>query len=129
MNLGPAEILVILVVALLVFGPKRLPEVGRQVGGAMRELRRFQDGIRSEVEKVMAPDDERPPVLPPGTPPVLATEPGAADVTETLRSAPGGSDATGSGIAEEPDHTELPEYLRADPDDDRSFDGPPGSFL
>jgi TatA/E family protein of Tat protein translocase len=36
MNIGPAEILVILFVALMVFGPQRLPEVGRQVGSMMR---------------------------------------------------------------------------------------------
>src|SRR5919204_176636 len=51
MNLGPAEILVILVVALVVFGPKRLPEVGRQVGGALRELRKVQDTVRTEIRR------------------------------------------------------------------------------
>jgi sec-independent protein translocase protein TatA len=56
MNLGPAEILVILVVALIVFGPKRLPEVGRQVGTAMRELRRMQDSLKSELDEVLHPD-------------------------------------------------------------------------
>jgi Tat protein translocase TatB subunit len=53
MSLGPAEVLVILVVALIVFGPKRLPEVGRQVGGAMRELRKMQDTVRDELSSVM----------------------------------------------------------------------------
>ena len=56
MSLGPAEILVILVVALIVFGPKRLPEVGRQVGHAMRELRKMQDQVRSEIDTVIHPD-------------------------------------------------------------------------
>ncbi len=56
MNLGPAEILVILVVALIVFGPKRLPEVGRQVGHAVRELRRMQDNVRAEIDNVLHPD-------------------------------------------------------------------------
>jgi TatA/E family protein of Tat protein translocase len=55
-NLGAPEILVILVVALIVFGPKRLPEVGRQVGAAMRELRRMQDSVRAEIDTVMRPD-------------------------------------------------------------------------
>ena len=41
-SLGPAEILVIFVVALLVFGPDKLPEIGRQVGRGVRELRRVQ---------------------------------------------------------------------------------------
>jgi TatA/E family protein of Tat protein translocase len=53
MNLGPAEIIVVLVVALIVFGPKRLPEVGRQVGGALRELRKVQDTVRTEINTVI----------------------------------------------------------------------------
>lgn len=56
MNVGPAEILVILVVALIVFGPKRLPEVGRQVGAAMREMRRMQNTVRAELDTVLHPD-------------------------------------------------------------------------
>jgi sec-independent protein translocase protein TatA len=53
MNIGPAEILVVLVVALIVFGPKRLPEVGRQVGAAMRELRKMQHSVRSEIDSAL----------------------------------------------------------------------------
>lgn len=56
-SLGPAEILVILVVALVVFGPKRLPEISRQVGGAMRELRRVQDSVREELTSALHGDD------------------------------------------------------------------------
>ena len=59
-QLGPAEVLVILVVALLVFGPKRLPEVGRQVGRGLRELRKIQDTVRDEINDVMHHDDEPP---------------------------------------------------------------------
>lgn len=60
MSLGPAEVLVILVVALIVFGPKRLPEVGRQVGGAMRELRKMQDTVRGEIDSVLHDDGTSP---------------------------------------------------------------------
>jgi twin arginine-targeting protein translocase, TatA/E family len=60
MSLGPAEILVVLVIALVVFGPKRLPEVGRQVGGALRELRKVQDSVQSELRGVL--DDTAAPV-------------------------------------------------------------------
>jgi Tat protein translocase TatB subunit len=56
MNLGPAEILVIAVVALLVFGPKRLPDVARQVGSAMRELRKMQEHVKSELDPIIHPD-------------------------------------------------------------------------
>jgi sec-independent protein translocase protein TatA len=70
-SLGPLEIVVIAVVALLVFGPNRLPEVGRQVGRAMRELRKFQDSVRDELHGVMSSMDATggvepaPPTLPP----------------------------------------------------------------
>jgi TatA/E family protein of Tat protein translocase len=60
MSLGPAEILVVLVLALIVFGPKRLPEVGRQVGGALRELRKVQDTVQHEIRSVL--DDTTAPV-------------------------------------------------------------------
>ena len=52
-QIGPAEILVILLVALLVFGPKRLPEVGRQVGRGMRELKKLQDAVTGEINEVL----------------------------------------------------------------------------
>ena len=52
-QIGPAEILVILLVGLLVFGPKRLPEIGRQVGRGMRELRKFQDTVKGELDEVL----------------------------------------------------------------------------
>lgn len=58
-NVGPAEILVILVVALLVFGPQKLPEIGRQVGKATRELRRMQTSLSDEVRDVLEPVEER----------------------------------------------------------------------
>jgi TatA/E family protein of Tat protein translocase len=60
MSLGPAEILVVLLLALVVFGPKRLPEVGRQVGGALRELRKVQDTVQHEIRSVL--DDTVGPV-------------------------------------------------------------------
>jgi TatA/E family protein of Tat protein translocase len=61
MSLGPAEILVVLVIALVVFGPKRLPEVGRQVGGALRELRKVQDTVQNEIRTAL--DDTGAPSL------------------------------------------------------------------
>jgi len=53
-NLGGSEVLVILLVGLLVLGPTRLPEVTRQIGRVLREVRRistgFQDELRAAVE-------------------------------------------------------------------------------
>jgi Tat protein translocase TatB subunit len=49
-DIGFQEMLLIGVLALLVFGPSRLPELGRMVGRAMREFRRASDEFRSTVE-------------------------------------------------------------------------------
>ena len=45
-NIGPAELIVIFLVALLIVGPTRLPEIGRTIGKAMRELRKASDDFR-----------------------------------------------------------------------------------
>jgi TatA/E family protein of Tat protein translocase len=58
-NIGPTELLVILVIALLVFGPSRLPEVGRTIGKSLREFRRATDEIKSELKFDL--DAEDPP--------------------------------------------------------------------
>src|SRR5206468_2744268 len=55
-SLGPMEIMVILVVALLVLGPKKLPEAGRQVGKAMAEFRRWSNEIQGEMRSAVSTD-------------------------------------------------------------------------
>jgi sec-independent protein translocase protein TatA len=47
---GPLELLVILIVALLVLGPKRLPEAARSVGRGMRELKDSLSGVEDDDE-------------------------------------------------------------------------------
>lgn len=60
-SIGPAEILVVLVVALVVLGPNRLPDAARSVGKAMGELRRATAGLQSEVRDAFS---DAPPVYP-----------------------------------------------------------------
>ncbi len=50
LDVGLQELLLIFVIALLVFGPKRLPELGRALGRAMREFRRASEEFRSTIE-------------------------------------------------------------------------------
>lgn len=50
LDIGFQELILILVIALLVFGPKKLPELGRALGRAMREFRRASDEFRSTIE-------------------------------------------------------------------------------
>lgn len=52
-NVGPMELIIVLAIALIVLGPKKLPEVGRSVGKGMRE---FKDAISGDND---ADKDER----------------------------------------------------------------------
>jgi sec-independent protein translocase protein TatA len=56
--LQPTHLIFVLVVALLVLGPKRLPEVGRQLGSGLRDFRAAINGERSEPEEVQAPYEQ-----------------------------------------------------------------------
>lgn len=49
-GLGASEILIILVIAFLLFGPKQLPEVGRQVGKAIKGFKDTAEDLRKSVE-------------------------------------------------------------------------------
>jgi sec-independent protein translocase protein TatA len=50
-SIGPMELILIFVVALLVFGPKKLPEIGRSVGKAIREFKKTSEEIKSRIEE------------------------------------------------------------------------------
>jgi sec-independent protein translocase protein TatA len=84
----PTHLLFILVVALVVLGPKRLPEVGRSLGNGIRDFRSAMAGIQTEAKSFM----DEPAVTPPhvvtesATPTVIATaastEPDPADYAD-----------------------------------------------
>ena len=58
-SIGFPELLVILTIALLIFGPKKLPEVGRSIGKALREFRRTSDEIKEKIEDEIQADEFR----------------------------------------------------------------------
>jgi len=47
-SIGPMELIIVLVIALIVLGPKKLPEVGRSVGKGMREFKDSLNGITDD---------------------------------------------------------------------------------
>jgi sec-independent protein translocase protein TatA len=49
-GIGPMELVIVLVIALLVLGPKRLPEVGRSIGRGMREFKESISGDRHDED-------------------------------------------------------------------------------
>jgi sec-independent protein translocase protein TatA len=58
-SIGAPELLVILVLALIIFGPHRLPEIGKTIGKGLREFRKATSEIRAEIEQDV---DQEPPV-------------------------------------------------------------------
>lgn len=95
MNLGWPEMIFIFMMALIIFGPKKLPEIGRQVGRALNEFKRasneFKAQIEAEIGQLDVADVQRqilPPSRPPGgtvasgSPPAETMQP-AAPASET----------------------------------------------
>jgi len=84
-GIGMPELVIIFVIALLVFGPKELPKIGKTIGRAMGEFRRasdeLKDGIQREIEMVEREQSESTPSSEvsvetvPAEPPVAAAEP------------------------------------------------------
>jgi len=54
-NIGPTELIIVLVIVLLIFGPKRLPGLGKQLGSGMRE---FKDSIAGKGGRDDDDDDD-----------------------------------------------------------------------
>jgi TatA/E family protein of Tat protein translocase len=50
-SLGVSEILMIMAIALIVFGPRKLPEIGRTLGKALAEFRKATDDLKSTIER------------------------------------------------------------------------------
>jgi len=96
-DIGLQEMLVIGVLALLVFGPSKLPELGRMVGRALREFRRASDEFRSTVETNLHINDPDPPP----TPSAAAESAPAPLPSETEPAAPETSDVA-VAVATEP---------------------------
>jgi Tat protein translocase TatB subunit len=64
LNVGTPELLVILMVALLVLGPDKLPEVARKVGNVVGELRRMSAGFQAEMRDALQEPVHLPPAKP-----------------------------------------------------------------
>jgi sec-independent protein translocase protein TatA len=73
-NVGPLEIVVVLIIALVVFGPKRLPELGNSLGKGIREFRdtvtgdKHDDDGDDDVKALSATQATTTPVQPAATP-------------------------------------------------------------
>jgi sec-independent protein translocase protein TatB len=63
MNLGMSEMIFIFLLALIIFGPRKLPEIGREIGKALAELKRasneFKSQLETEIEQVNIEEERK----------------------------------------------------------------------
>jgi sec-independent protein translocase protein TatB len=86
MNLGFPEMLFLFLLALLLFGPKKLPEIGRQIGRGLAEFKRASNELKGQLEnemRLLEAEDREKKTLPPPPPPenTIATLPRAASTS------------------------------------------------
>jgi sec-independent protein translocase protein TatA len=80
-SFGPGELIIVLIIALIVIGPGRLPDVGSALGKSIREFRKassdVQDATRVETKPPATPPVAAPPASspPPASPSEASTEP------------------------------------------------------
>src|SRR5574341_436741 len=102
MNLGFPEMLFLGLLALLLFGPRRLPEMGRQLGKALSQFKRasteFQTQLEDEVRQLEVEEDSRRSIAPP-TPPEgsVAQTASSSHVSAQEQGADVGHQAPGAG--------------------------------
>ena len=57
-GVGLPEVTVILILALLIFGPKKLPELGKQLGKTLKSLKKASNEFQNEIDQVMNEEDK-----------------------------------------------------------------------
>lgn len=58
-SLGFPELMVIFIIALLIFGPKRLPDIGRSIGKALGEFRRATNELKNTLEEEVRVEEQK----------------------------------------------------------------------
>ena len=71
MNLGFSEMVFLFLLALIIFGPKKMPEIGRQIGKALNDFKRASNEFKAQIESEIANIEREttPQILPPSETP------------------------------------------------------------
>jgi TatA/E family protein of Tat protein translocase len=85
MNLGFPEMIFLFLFALILFGPKKLPEIGRQIGRALNEFKRASNEFKAQIESEISQldlENNRQTILPPIQSPVGSVASGSLPAPE-----------------------------------------------
>jgi sec-independent protein translocase protein TatA len=58
-SIGMPELIIIMVIALIIFGPRKLPELGRSLGRSLQEFKRASNELKSTLDEEIRIEDER----------------------------------------------------------------------
>jgi sec-independent protein translocase protein TatA len=91
-SIGMPELIIIFVIALIIFGPKKLPELGRSLGRSLNEFKRASNELKNTLEEEVRMEEIRektaaekvatPPAVVAATPPVAVAAPGTVSRAE-----------------------------------------------
>jgi len=76
-SLGFPELIVIFVIALIIFGPRKLPEIGKSLGKSLAEFKKASNELRSTLEEEIRIEEQRETAKAPAPPPPVSTPPAA----------------------------------------------------
>jgi TatA/E family protein of Tat protein translocase len=91
-GIGFQEMLIILVVVLIFFGPKRLPDLAKSLGKGIAEFKKASEEVRKGIEEAVKEESPAEDRKPPEVPPVYANAPGTAPSTQEPATRPGAAD-------------------------------------
>ena|SRR2546421_12570725 len=96
-SIGMPELIIILVIALIIFGPRKLPELGRSLGRSINEFKKASNELRSTLEEEIRVEDQRDrtTAVAAATPP--AATPPPVDAATVSRTATTPDTAPGTG--------------------------------
>jgi sec-independent protein translocase protein TatA len=106
-NIGPMEILLLGLLAVIIFGPQKLPEIGRSIGRSMREFKDSVTGVADVKEAIGGVNEVRSAMTPsnlagafvPGVKDVQESVAAAKDLANPLAGETAAEDATATGAA------------------------------
>ena len=83
-SIGMPELIIIFVIALIIFGPRKLPELGRSLGKSIGEFKRASNDLRNTLEEEIKVEDTRPPEVAetPSGEPAPVSEPAATSTAD-----------------------------------------------
>jgi sec-independent protein translocase protein TatA len=83
-SIGMPELIIIFVIALIIFGPRKLPELGRSLGKSLAEFKRASNELRSTLEEEIRVEEQRAKVEPPKVVDPPSVHPVVSDHTDVL---------------------------------------------